>query len=72
MDCLVLAYLKYYVKDTGDGMLSVTDVWDLSPFSPIPSSLLSHSLWNMITNDEGISIEIWDQFVGGDVSSIAF
>ena len=26
----------------------------------------------MITNDEGISLEIWNQFIGSDVLSIAF
>ena len=52
--------------------LHVTDVWDSPPFSPIPSSPLSHSLWDMITNDEGISLEIWNQFIGGDVPSIIF
>ena len=51
---------------------NVTDVWDLPLFSPIPSSPLSHSLWDMITNNKGISLEIWDQFVGGNVPSITF
>ena len=50
----------------------VTDVWDPPPFFPIPSSPLSHFLWDMITNNEGISSEIWDQFIGGNVLSIAF
>ena len=50
----------------------VTDVWDPPPFSPIPFSPLSHTLWDMITNNKGISVEIWDQFIGGDVPSITF
>ena len=53
-------------------MLNVTDVWDPPPFFTIPSFPPSHFLWNMITNDEGISSEIWDQFIGGDVPSITF
>ena len=51
---------------------NVTDVWDPPPFSAIPPSPLSHSLWDMITNNEGISLEIWDQFIGGDIPSIIF
>ena len=50
---------------------NVTDVWDLLPFSSLSPPPLSHSLWDMITNNKGISSEIWDQFVGSDVSSIA-
>ena len=41
-------------------------------FSSLPSSPPLHFLWDMITNDEGISLEIWDQFVGSNVLSIAF
>ena len=51
---------------------NVTDIWDPPPFSPIPSSPPSHSLWDMITNDKEISAEIWDQFISGNVPSIAF
>ena len=43
---------------------SVIDVWDPLPFSPLPSSPLSHILWDIITKNEGISAEIWDQFIG--------
>ena len=50
----------------------ITDVWDPLPFSPIQSSLPSQALWDMITNNKGISSEIWEQFVGGNVLSIAF
>ena len=53
-------------------MDTITDVWNPPPFPPIPSSPPSHSLLDMIANNEGISAEIWDQFVGGDVPSIAF
>ena len=49
---------------------TVMNIWDPPPFSPIPPSPPSHSLWDMIINDEGISMEVWDQFVGGDVPSI--
>ena len=51
---------------------NITDVWDPPPFSTILCFLPSHSLWNMITSDEGISSEIWDQFIGGNVLSITF
>ena len=51
---------------------NVTDVWEPLPFSTILASPLFHSLWDMITNDKWISLEIWDQFVGGDVPSITF
>ena len=51
---------------------NVIDVWDLPPFSLLLPSLLSHTLWDMITTNEGISLEIWDQFVDSDVSSITF
>ena len=51
---------------------NVTDVWEPLPFSTILPSPLFHSLWDMITNDKWISLEIWDQFVGGDVPSITF
>ena len=44
----------------------VTDIWDPPPFSPISSAPLFHSLWDMITNDKGIFLEIWDQFIGGN------
>ena len=50
----------------------VTDVWDPPPFSPIPSSPLSHSLWDQITNNKGIFLEILDQFVDGNVPRITF
>ena len=51
---------------------NVIDVWDPPPFSSLSPFPLSHSLWDMITNNEGISLEIWDQFVDGDVPSITF
>ena len=57
------------LKEHGWGVINV---WDPPPFSPILSSLLSHSLWDMITNNKEISLEIWDQFVGGEIPSIAF
>ena len=50
----------------------ITDIWDPPPFSALPPSPPSYSLWNMITNHKGISLEIWDQFVGSDVLSITF
>ena len=50
----------------------IMDTWDLPPFSSLSPSPLSHFLWDMITNDEGISSEIWDQFIGSNVPSIAF
>lgn len=53
-------------------ILIVTNVWNLPPFSILPLSLPSQPLWDMITNNEGISVEIWEQFVDGDVSSITF
>ena len=43
-----------------------------SAFFPLLPSSLSHILWDMITNNEGIFSEIWNQFIGGDVPSIAF
>ena len=64
--------LSGQAKEAGLRIVVVTDAWDPLPFSPIPSSPLFHFLWDMITNDEGISLEIWDQFIGGDVPSIAF
>ena len=64
--------LSGQAKEAGLRIVVVTDAWDPLPFSPIPSSPLFHSLWDMITNDKGISLEIWDQFIGGDVPSIAF
>ena len=51
---------------------NVTNIRDSPTFSSLPSSPLSHMLWDMIMNDEGISLEIWDQFIGSDVLSIAF
>ena len=51
---------------------TITDVWDLPPFSTLLPFLPSQPLWNMIINNKGISAEIWKQFVGGDVPSIAF
>ena len=63
---------KSEASDRAEAQLGVTNVWDPLPFSAILPSLPSHSLWNMITNDEGISSEIWDQFIGGDVPSITF
>ena len=51
---------------------SITDVWNSPPFSSLPSFPPSHTLWDMIMNDKGISLEIWDQFIGGDVLSITF
>ena len=58
--------LQYYKEG------NVTDVWNSPSFSAILPFPLSHSLWDMITNNEGISLEIWDQFIGGDVLSITF
>ena len=51
---------------------NVTNIWDPLPFSSFLPSLLSHTLSDMIMNDEGISSEIWDQFIDGDVPSITF
>ena len=51
---------------------NVTDSWDSSLFSSLPLSLPSQPLWDMITNDKGISAEIWKQFVDGNVLSITF
>ena len=62
--------LEMELQDYKEG--NVTDVWDPPPLSPIPSSPLSHSLWDMITNNEGIFLEIWDQFIGGNILSITF
>ena len=62
--------LEMKLQDCKEG--NVMDIWDLPPFSSLPPSPSSHSLWNMIMNDEGISLEIWDQFIGSDVLSITF
>ena len=51
---------------------SVIDVWDPTSFFLLPSSLPFHTLWDMIMNNKGIFTEIWDQFVGGNVSGITF
>ena len=51
---------------------NVTDVCDPPPFLSLLPSLPSPFLWGMITNDKGIFSEIWDQFVGGNILSIAF
>ena len=48
----------------------VMDIWDPPLFSSIPPSPPFHTLWDMITNDKGISAEIWDQFVDGNVLSM--
>ena len=70
-------FIEAYDKGSmGHGLMTfgslVRDVWNPPPFSSLPPSPPSHSLWDMITNDEGISLEIWDQFIGGNVLSIAF
>ena len=62
--------LEMELQDYKEG--NVIDVWDSLPFSPIPSSPPSHFLWDMITNNKGISSEIWDHFIGSNVLSIAF
>ena len=48
--------LEMKLQDCKEG--NVTDVWDSPPFSSLPPSSLSHTLWDMIMNDEGISLEI--------------
>lgn len=39
-------------------MIVVIDIWDPPTFSSLSPSLLFHTLWDMITNDKGISLEI--------------
>ena len=51
---------------------NVMNIWNPLPFSSLSPCPSSHSLWDMITNNKGISSDIWDQFVGGDVPSITF
>ena len=51
---------------------NITDSWDPLPFSTLLPSPLSQLLWNMITNDKGISVEIWEQFIGSNILSITF
>ena len=65
-----IGVLEMELQDYKEG--NITDIWDSPPFSSLPPSLPSHSLWDMITNNEGISSEIWYQFIGGDVLSITF
>ena len=65
-----IGVLEMELQDYEEG--NVTDVWEPLPFSTILPSPLFHPLWDMITNDKWISLEIWDQFVGGDVPSITF
>ena len=65
-----IGVLEMELQDYKEG--NVTDVWDPQPFSPILFSPLSYSLWDMITNDEEIFLEIWDQFIGDNILNIAF
>ena len=51
-----IGVLEMELQDYKEG--NVTDVWDPPPFSSLPPSLLSHILWDMITNNKGISTEI--------------
>ena len=51
---------------------NITNIWDPPPFSSLLPFSPSHTLWDIITNDEGISSEIWDQFIGGNVPSTTF
>ena len=62
--------LEMELQDYKEG--NVTNIWNPPPFSSLLPSPLFHSLWDMITNDKGISLEIWDQFIGGNVPSITF
>ena len=51
-----IGVLEIEPQDYKEG--NVTDVWEPPPFSAILPSPLSHSLWDMITNNKGISLEI--------------
>ena len=66
----VVPSIEMKLQDYKEG--NVIDIWDPPPFFPIPSSLLFHFLWDMITNDKRISSEIWNQFIDGNVPSITF
>ena len=65
-----IGVLEMELQDYEEG--NITDAWDPPPFPPILSFPPSHSLWNMITNNKGISLEILDQFIDGNVPSITF
>ena len=65
---IVFVILRAPFEENG----SITDPWDPLSFSTLPPSPLFQLLWDMITNNKGISVKIWEQFIGGDVPSIAF
>ena len=65
-----IGVLEMELQDYEEG--NITNVWDSPSFSSLSSSPPSHSLWDMITINEEISSELWDQFIDGNILSIAF